>query len=104
MKKQLKKEKRKEKNKNIFLHANNIINKRSEEKHRQYGDIYEGMEKAAKILSLLTNQEVNVEFMYLAMVALKLSRESYNHKYDNILDCIAYLGALNNHIEKIKNK
>ena len=31
-----------------------------------------------------------------SMVALKLSRESYNHKEDNLLDAVAYLGALNN--------
>jgi len=32
----------------------------------------------------------------MCMVALKLSRESYNHKTDNLLDAAAYLGALQN--------
>jgi hypothetical protein len=38
--------------------------------------------------------------MYLAMVALKLSRESYNHKSDNLLDAIAYLQGLENYENK----
>ena len=32
------------------------------------------------------------------MVALKLSRESYNHKEDNLLDAVAYLGSYNNYL------
>ena len=51
---------------------------------------------------VLTNKEIEAKDMYLFMVALKLSRESYNHKEDNFLDCVAYLAALNNH-EEIKN-
>ena len=35
--------------------------------------------------------------MFMAMIALKLSRESYNHKEDNLLDAVAYIGALNNY-------
>jgi hypothetical protein len=39
------------------------------------------------------------------MVALKLSRESYNHKYDNILDAICYLAAYQQtKTEKEKNE
>lgn len=82
---------------NILEEANNIVNLRSEEKERQYGPFQEGMERAAKILSGMTGKEVEVEFMYKAMIALKLSRESYNLKYDNILDAISYMGAMYNH-------
>jgi hypothetical protein len=38
--------------------------------------------------------------MFAAMIALKLSRESYTHKTDNLLDCVAYLGAWNNSIDE----
>jgi hypothetical protein len=38
--------------------------------------------------------------MYWALVALKLSRQHYNHKEDNLLDTVAYIGALNNYIEE----
>jgi DNA-binding protein H-NS len=85
---------------NILEKANEIVNLRKEEKERQYGPFEEGMERAAKILSGMTGKEVNAEFMYKALIALKLSRESYNHKEDNLLDAIAYLGSLNNYLEK----
>lgn len=83
---------------NILKEANQIINERSEEKERQYGPMMEGMERAAQILSLMIGEPVKTETMYKAMIALKLSRECYNHKEDNLLDAVAYLGALNNHI------
>ena len=81
---------------NILEKANEIVNLRSEEKERQYGPFQEGMERAAKILEGMTGLEVEPEFMYKALIALKLSRESYNHKEDNLLDAVAYIGALNN--------
>ena len=38
--------------------------------------------------------------MYAALVALKLSRHSYSYKQDNLLDAVAYIGGLDNYIEK----
>lgn len=81
---------------NILEQANEIVNKRSEEKERMYGPFEESMEKAAKLASLMTNKDIETKDMYLCMVALKLAREAHNHKEDNLLDCVAYLGALNN--------
>jgi DNA-binding protein H-NS len=80
---------------NILEEANNIVFLRSEEKERQYGSFIEGMHKASQIASGMTGKEITTEDMFKCMVALKLSRESYNHKYDNLLDAIAYLAALN---------
>jgi superfamily I DNA and/or RNA helicase len=85
---------------NILKEANRIVNKRSEEKERMYGDFEEGMTKAAKLASIMTNKDISTNDMYLCMVALKLSRQSYNHKEDNLLDAVAYLGSLNNHLSK----
>lgn len=82
---------------NILKEADNIVNNRSEEKERMYGPFEEGMSRAAQILSGMTGMTLDATFMYKAMVALKLSRESYNHKEDNLLDCVAYLGSLNNY-------
>jgi hypothetical protein len=84
---------------NILEKANEIVNLRSEEKERQYGPFQEGMERAAKILSVMTGIELDASFMYSAMIALKLSRESYAHKEDNLLDAVAYIGSLNNYLE-----
>lgn len=83
---------------NILETANQIVNIRSEEKERMYGNFDEGMERAAKILSSMTSETLDATFMYKAMIALKLSRESFNHKEDNLLDAVAYIGALNNYI------
>lgn len=83
---------------NILNEANEIINERSEEKERMYGPFEEGMERAAKIATGMTGKHITAEDMYACMVALKLSRHSYNYKEDNLLDAVAYLGSLNNYI------
>lgn len=80
---------------NILEKANDIVNNRSEEKQRQYGPMAEGMIKASKIASELCSKDISAVDMYKCMIALKLSREAYSHKEDNLLDCVAYLGALN---------
>ena len=82
---------------NILEEANQIINERSEEKERMYGPFSEGMRRAAMIASGCTGKDITAKDMYMCMVALKLSRESYNSKEDNLLDAVAYLGALNNY-------
>ncbi len=88
---------------NILEEADKIVNKRSEEKERQYGPFSEGMERAAMIFTGMTGINITAVEMFKALIALKLSRESYKHKEDNLLDAIAYLGALNNYFED-KNK
>ena len=86
---------------NILEEANKIINKRSQEKERMYGPFSEGMKRAAMIASGATGKTITSQDMYMCLVALKLSRQSYNHKEDNLLDAVAYLAALNNYNEKI---
>lgn len=83
---------------NILKKADEIVNQRSEEKERMYGPFAESMEKAAHIYNAISpkDEQITVAGMYRAMVALKLSREAYAHKEDNLLDAVAYLGALNN--------
>ena len=83
---------------NILEEANKIINTRSEEKERMYGPFEEGMERAAMIASGCTGKQLTAQDIYMCLVALKLSRQSYNHKEDNLLDAVAYLGSLNNYI------
>ena len=81
----------------ILKEADRIVNERSEEKERQYGPFSEGMERAAQIASGATGKDIKASDMYIMLVALKLSRQSYNHKKDNLLDAVAYLGALDNY-------
>jgi hypothetical protein len=89
---------------NILEQANEIIYKRSEEKARLYGPMQEGMQEAAKIASLLSRKDINAVDMYNAMIALKLSRQAYNHKEDNLLDCVAYIASLNDYQNNVQNE
>jgi hypothetical protein len=89
--------------KNILKEADQIVNERSEEKERQYGPFDECNRRAAVIASVLCNREITIEDIYKFQVALKLARESWAHKEDNLLDAVAYLGAYNNFKEKIQN-
>lgn len=86
---------------NILKKADEIVNQRSEEKERMYGPFSESMRRATDIYNAASpsNEQISIEGMYRAMVALKLSREAYSHREDNLLDAVAYLGALNNYIE-----
>ena len=62
------------------------------------------MQEAAKIASLLSRKELNAVDMYNCMIALKLSRQAYNHKEDNLLDCVAYIASLNDYQNAIQNE
>jgi len=88
------------KTKNILQHAHEIIYERAEESNRQYGEFTEGMEKVAQLSTLMCNKEITPEDCYKVLIALKLSRESYNKKYDNILDAISYMAAMYNHFKQ----
>lgn len=87
---------------NILEQANEIVNHRSEEKERMYGPFSLSMERATEIYNAMSpdDERISVCGMYRAMVALKLSREANSHKEDNLLDAVAYLGALNNYINE----
>jgi len=84
---------------NILEKANEIVFQRSEEKERQYGPFSECNNRAAKIASVLCSKEITVEDIYSFQIALKLARESWAHKEDNLLDLVAYIAALNNYHE-----
>ena len=87
---------------NILEKANQIVNERSEEKERMYGPFSECNRRASVIASVLSSKEITVTDMYNMQIALKLARESWHHKEDNLLDLVAYIGALNNYKENIK--
>ena len=92
------------KNKSILSEADGIVNHRNEEKDREYGPFSEGMDRAASIFNGMTGLNVTGKEMYMALIALKFSRESYNHKRDNLLDAVAYIQGLENYINEKDNK
>lgn len=85
---------------NILEKANDIVFSRTEEKERMYGPFQEGMEQAARIASEMSRKEITVTDMYNCMIALKLSRASWNYKEDNYLDAVAYMASLNDYQNK----
>lgn len=87
---------------NILLKAHRIISERAEEKERQYGPFSEGIERASMIAKGITGKNIEPKDVYAILVALKLSRHSYNYKEDNLLDAVAYLGALDNYLKTTK--
>ena len=87
---------------NILKDAHKIVYERTEEKSRQYGPFEEGMQRAAQILNGMTGLNVDATVMYKALIALKLSRESYNHKEDNLLDAVAYMSSMNDFLNQNK--
>ncbi len=89
---------------NILEKANEIVNKRKEEKERQYGPMSWTNEQAAKIATVLSGKEISCKDIYYMLISLKLARESFSHKEDNLLDLAAYIGGLNNYMEGILNE
>jgi hypothetical protein len=85
---------------NILEKANEIVNLRSEEKARTYGDFHLSMEKTSELASLMSNKIVTVNDCYNVLIALKLSRQAHSHKEDNLLDAVAYIGSLNDYLNK----
>ena len=80
--------------KNSILDRAKKILDRKEEKERKYGPFDEGMEFAAQMLRIMTGKDFDKRDMYLALVALKLSRHRYSNHYDSILDTIVYLANM----------
>lgn len=85
---------------NILKRADEIVHERSEESVRNYGPFAESMTRAADMFNCMcTDIKIKPEHMYKMLIALKLTRESYAHKEDSLLDAVAYIGALNDLLE-----
>jgi hypothetical protein len=91
-----------EKTKTILQQAQDIVFERSEEKERMYGKFEEGMEQTARIASELSRKEITTFDAYNVLLALKLSRASWNYKEDNYLDLVAYAASLNEYLKTQK--
>ena len=83
--------------KSILAEAESILNGQREV---DYGDATESFEKIAQLASLITNKVLDAETCCAVMMAVKLTRESFKHKRDNLVDLAGYAEILN----QIKNK
>ena len=90
------------KKQSILQQAHEIVFERNEEKERQYGDFIEGMEQTSRIASEMSRKEITTHDVYNVLIALKLSRASWNYKEDNYLDALAYMASLNQYISTKK--
>ena len=88
----------------ILAKAHKIVFDRSGEQAQTYGSFDECNKRVAGIASILCNKEITERDMLLILIALKLGREAFMHKEDNLLDLVAYTAALNNYHEGIDMK
>ena len=63
----------------------------AKERQAQYGEATESVKLATRILEETFGIKLSPQQFCMVIVALKLSREKFEHKDDNILDCINYL-------------
>lgn len=91
------------KDKTILERANEIVFERAEEKSRMYGEFIEGMEQTARIASEMSRKDISTFDVYNVLIALKLSRASWNYKDDNYLDALAYVASLDQYLKTKQN-
>lgn len=88
-------------NKSILSEAEEIVNG---SRHSDYGDANESFSRIATIASVMTGKELSPEDCCAVMMAVKLVRESFNHKRDNLVDLCGYAHIMNEIVESEKKK
>ena len=81
-----------EENKSILSEAEDIVNG---SRQSDYGDANESFSRIATIASVMTGKELSPEDCCAVMMAVKLVRESFNHKRDNLVDLCGYAELMN---------
>lgn len=82
-----------EENKQSILdEAEEIVNG---SRQSDYGDANESFSRIATIASVMTGKDLSPEDCCAVMMAVKLVRESFNHKRDNLVDLCGYAELLN---------
>ena len=81
-----------ENNKSILSEAEEIVNG---SRQSDYGDARESFERVATIASVMTRKELAPEDCCAVLMAVKLVRESFAHRRDNLVDLCGYAELLN---------
>lgn len=68
---------------------------RGGERNADYGDAVESFEKIARLANEMTGLSLTPAQCCKVMMAVKLVRESYSHKRDNLVDLCGYTDILN---------
>ena len=83
---------KKEGEKSILSEAEEIVNG---SRHSDYGDAKESFRRVATIASVMTGKELSPEDCCAVLMAVKLVRESFAHKRDNLVDLCGYAELMN---------
>lgn len=67
-----------------------------------YGDPVESFERIAKIASMITGKDLSPKECCAVLMAVKMVREGYRHKRDNLVDLCGYAHIMNEINEKEK--
>ena len=80
------------KKESILQEADRIVNG---ERQTDYSDPVENFKQIASIASTILKKELSAEDCCVVLMAVKLARESYKHKRDNLVDLAGYTEILN---------
>ncbi|MGL5979346.1 MAG: DUF6378 domain-containing protein [Phocaeicola sp.] len=81
---------------NILQEADSIV---SGDRAADYGDIVENFNRIAEIASIMSNKAITADDCVNVLIAVKLSREAFKHKRDNLVDLCGY-AHIKNEINK----
>ena len=76
----------------ILSEAEEIVNG---SRHSDYGDARKSFGRIATIASVMTGKELSPEDCCAVLIAVKLVRESFKHKRDNLVDLCGYAELMN---------
>lgn len=76
----------------ILTEAERIVNG---ERNTDYGSAAASFEKVAGVASILTGKELTAQDCVKVLMSVKLVRESFKHKRDNLVDLAGYAEILN---------
>ena len=76
----------------ILSEAERIVNG---ERQADYSDPVENFKHIAAIASAISKEELSPTTCAIVMIAVKLARENYKHKRDNLVDLAGYVEILN---------
>lgn len=79
------------KEESILQEADRILNG---DRDADYGDPVENFKRISRIASAILDKEITDEECCVVMLAVKLARENYKHKRDNVVDGVAYMEIL----------
>ena len=77
---------------NILEKANSLVNG---ERQTDYDDPVKNFKLIARIASLCSGKELTPTDCCNVMIAVKLAREQFKHKTDNLVDACGYIEILN---------